>query len=506
MNSESIVAKDGSKFPGASYTRAVLRPSYDAAKTQLLPSMIQIHRAHLLMLRAVGILNEADAAVIAGSIDGLDLEAIVASEYTGEYEDLFFSVESQMEEIGGEVVGSLHTARSRNDMGMCLYRMVMRHKLLHVLGAATELYTTLVRLGGEHAQTLTLEHTHTQPAQPSILGHRFLAIADVLGRDIERVQAAYRSLDFSPMGGAALTGTGFPIDRDLMAELLGFQGLVENSYDAVASTDYIAHSATALQLMAIDTGRTCVDFLTWCTAEFGLYKVAAPYVQISSIMPQKRNPVSIEHSRSLLSAASASAATVLTMMHNTPFGDIVDTEDDLQPYIWRSVEVLSNVLHLLSNVLGTLEVNTGVMRERAMSSFANATELADTLVRDAGCTFKEAHTVVSRVVRSADDRGVSDVRELRASEIMAVAKDVCGRDVDISEDAVHRALDADNFVHVRTSRGGVAPVEVARMAEERVQRAIDFKAWRQKQVDHLEAVDARLQTECAQLHHVSAKH
>jgi len=499
MKREVIIARDGSTFPGASFTDAVLRPAYDEAKSVLLPSMIQIHRGHLVMLHSQGLLSDADAATIAGSIDGLDLDAIAASEYTGEYEDLFFTVESQMLALGGDAVGNLHIARSRNDMGMCIYRMVMRHQLLRVFAAAGELYETLVRLGTEHSSTLTLEHTHTQPAQPSILGHRLLAIADVLGRDIERVQAAFLSLDFSPMGGAALTGTAFNIDREFMAELLGFRGIVENSYDAVASTDYIAHSATALQLMAIDTGRSCVDFLSWCTAEFGLYKVAAPYVQISSIMPQKRNPVSIEHSRSLLSAASASAATVLTMMHNTPFGDIVDTEDDLQPYIWRSVDVLTNVLHLLSGVFGTIEVNVEVMRERAMSSFATTTELADTLFREAGCTFKEAHTIVSRVVRSADANGIRDVRELRAVDVTQTAHDVCGRQVDISEDSVRRALNADNFVQIRTSRGGVAPSEVARMAADRGQKAEVFAAWHRARTEHLTGTAERLERECEAL-------
>ena len=501
MKPEEIIARDGSVFPGASFTDAVLRPAYDEAKSVLLPSMIQIHRAHLVMLHSQGLLSDADAATIVGSIDGLDLDAIAASQYTGEYEDLFFTVESQMLALGGDAVGNLHIARSRNDMGMCIYRMVMRGQLLQVLAAAGELYETLVRLGSEHSATLNLEHTHTQPAQPSVLGHRLLAIADVLGRDIERVQSAYVTLDYSPMGGAALTGTSFNIDRDLMAELLGFRGIVENSYDAVASTDYIAHSATALQLMALDTGRTCVDFLSWCTAEFGLYKVAAPYVQISSIMPQKRNPVSIEHSRSLLSAASASAATVLTMMHNTPFGDIVDTEDDLQPYIWRSVEVLTSVLHLLSGVFGTMEVNTDVMRERAMSSFATTTELADTLFREAGCTFKEAHTIVSKVVANADANGIRDVRELRTAEIAETAHAVCGRRVDISEDSVRRALDADNFVQIRTSRGGVAPSEVARMAADRLKKAEVFADWHTARTQHLTDMAERLLRECETLRH-----
>ncbi len=492
MNRDEIVQRDGASFPGESYTTAVLRPAYNEAKRMLLPSMIQIHRAHLVMLHDAGILGDAEAATIASAIDGLDLGALAASEYTGEFEDLFFTVEHELMRIGGEVTGSLHTARSRNDMGMTLYRMVMRRQLLKVLDAAGELYATLIRLGAEHADTLTLEHTHTQPAQPSVLGHRFLAIADVLGRDIRRVEQAYESLDFSPMGGAALTGTGFAIDRENMARLLGFGGLVENSYDAVAATDYIAHSAIALQLLAIDTGRSCVDFLTWCTAEFGLYRVAAPYVQISSIMPQKRNPVSIEHSRSLLSAASASAATVLTMMHNTPFGDIVDTEDDLQPYAWRAVDTLTDVLHLLTGVLGTIQVNTDVMRERALASFANATELADTLVRDGGLTFTQAHTVVSRIVREADAAGMTDVRSVSTDRVREVAQEVTGREVPLTTDDVARALDADNFVAVRTSTGGAAPSEVARMAAARQETEQELRRWRDAKRDHLDAVADRL--------------
>ncbi|UNK70997.1 argininosuccinate lyase [Microbacterium sp. H1-D42] len=492
MNRDEIVQRDGATFPGESYTTAVLRPAYDEAKRMLLPSMIQIHRAHLIMLHGAGILNDADAATIARAIDGLDLDALAASEYTGQFEDLFFTVENEMMRIGGDVTGSLHTARSRNDMGMTLYRMVMRRQLIRVLDAAGELYETLVRLGGEHADTLSLEHTHTQPAQPSTLGHRFLAIADVLGRDIRRVQQAYESLDYSPMGGAALTGTGFAIDREHMAQLLGFRGVVENSYDAVAATDYIAHSAIALQLMAIDTGRSCVDFLNWCTAEFGLYRVAAPYVQISSIMPQKRNPVSIEHSRSLLSAASASAATVLTMMHNTPFGDIVDTEDDLQPYAWRAVDTLTDVLHLLTGVLGTIQVNTDVMRERALSSFANATELADTLVRDGGLTFTQAHAVVSRIVREADSAGVVDVRTIDPVRVHEVTKEVAGRDVSLTPEDFARALNADNFVAVRTSIGGAAPAEVARMAQARAVTVDEFRLWREGMRAHLDSVADQL--------------
>jgi argininosuccinate lyase len=467
MRAEQIVMRDGEQFPGTSYVDVVLRPAYDAAKSVLLPHMMEIHRAHLVMLRETGIITATDAAMIARGLDDLDLDAIATSSYTGEYEDLFFVVEARLLELVGPAAGNLHIARSRNDMGMTLDRMAMRPKLLDVLRAANELHETLVLRAQEFASALVLEHTHTQQAQPSVAGHRWLAIADVLARDISRVQGAYTNLNHCPLGAAALGGTGFPIDRNRTAALLGFPALIENSYDAVAGTDYLAHAAIAMQLMAVNLGRTCVDFLTWLTAEFGHYRVAAPYVQISSIMPQKRNPVSVEHSRALLSTVGAMCQTVLTMMHNTSFGDINDTEDDMQPHIWRATDTLAGVLRLLTGVLGTLSANTGLMRERALASFASTTELADTLTRETSLTFKEAHSTVSELVRRAQRSAVTDVRSLDPRWVSEIASAVTGRPIEVPAELVRRALDAQHFVDVRTSIGGVAPAEVLRMAEDR---------------------------------------
>ena len=493
MNKQEIIASDGQEFPAASFTQAVLRPAYDEAKRAWLAPMVDIHRAHLIMLHERGLLGDETVRKMAGAIQRLDLDALATSEYDGSHEDLFFTVEDALLQLGGEEMGSLHMARSRNDMGMALNRMVMRPRLLGVLGAALELHETLTGLAAEHSATLTLEHTHTQPAQPSILGHRFVAIADVLERDMGRLRGAYHALNLSPLGAAALGGTGFPIDRDLVAKLLAFDGIVENTYDAVAGTDYLAQAAQAIELLAVDTGRSCVDFLVWATAEFGLYRATAPYVQVSSIMPQKRNPVSIEHSRALLSSAAVSARGVMSMMHNTPFGDIVDTEDDMQPHMRRATEITTAALRLLARVLGTIEINTALMRQRAIGSFANATELADSLVRDGGYTFREAHMIVAAVVRRAVSAGLTDVRQLTAADVAVAGRDL-GREVDLDDEWVASALDADHFVGVRRSVGGVAPEEVRRMAGDRLGHGRRWRSWIQS--ERLRLADAHESLAC----------
>jgi argininosuccinate lyase len=201
----------------------------------------------------------------------------------------------------------------------------------------------------------------------------------------------------------------------------------------------------------------------------------------------------------MMSAASASAATVLTMMHNTPFGDIVDTEDDLQPYIWRSVEVLTNVLHLLSGVLGTIEVNADVKRERALSSFATTTELADTLVREAGCTLKEVHTIVSRVVQSADADGIRDVRDVRAADVTETAHDVCGRRWTSLKKAFDLLWTPTTSLRSARPEGGVVPSEVARMAADRLQNVTVFADWHRGRTEHLDFMAERLLRECEAL-------
>lgn len=492
---EAILAQDGRRFPGKSYADAVLVPIFEQAKRYLLQPMLAIHRAHLVMLVEQGLL-EADAGRrILAALDGIDPAEVAARSYDGRFEDLFFYIEQLLIERAGEVAGNLHIARSRNDMGVAMYRMVLRRQILQVAEAMLALYRTLAELAAEHVDTLTLAYTHTQPAQPTTLAHYLVAAADVLGRDLARLQRAYDLVNRSPLGAAALTTSGFPVDRRRVAELLGFDGLVENSYDAIASVDYLTETAAALQLAFVHTGRFVQDLLVWCTHEFGALKLADAYVQCSSIMPQKRNPVGLEHARALLSSGAASAAAVIAMLHNTPFGDIVDSEDDLQPHLWQAAEVGARVFRLLANITGTVEVNRPLLEQRARASFATVTELADALVREKGLDFRSAHGVVSRAVRRAEEHG-RQAAGITAADVAAAAREVLGRELAVDDDLVRRALDPAVFVAVRRVTGGPAPDEVRRMLAEREATADRLAGWLEARERSLAAARQRLEEAC----------
>ncbi|MFF2091459.1 argininosuccinate lyase [Paenibacillus sp. NPDC058174] len=484
--------KEGNTFPGAAYAKAVLQPAYDNAKQHLLEPMLAIHKAHLIMLREQGLLQREDAELMAKALLQLDTGKLSTGTYSGKFEDLFFEVEHLLLELSEQASGNLHMARSRNDMGIAIYRIVLREKLAAAITQAQALHEELHSFAVRHAETIMIAHTHTQQAQPTTVGHYIAAVTDSLSRDIRRLKAAYEGCNLSSLGAAALTTSAFPISRERVAELLSFDGLIENSYDAVSGADYVGEIVSAVQLAAINLGRFAQELLLWCMQEFAIARVAAPYVQISSIMPQKRNPVSIEHVRSLLSSAAGDAQTVLSMIHNTPFGDIVDTEDDLQPYAWRSLGTLESVYRLLSKVIATLEINEGVLRERAANSYATVTELADTLVREEGLSFRAAHSIVSKLVTLAAERGVSVADLNLASLNEAAAAAGHNQPVKLSAESLRKALDPEHFVRIRTLRGGPAPSELRRALDSQSLRQAELKRW-------LEANDQKRQKALKQL-------
>lgn len=463
---EAVLAMEGTQFPGKSYAETVLIPAYDNAKTTLIEPMLAIHKAHLIMLVEQSIIPKDDALKILSAIHHIDIENYQRSSYTGKYEDLFFAIEDQILREAGDLAGNLHIGRSRNDMGVAMYRIVLRDLLVSVLNAVSELQATLLTMSELHAETIMLGYTHTQPAQPTTLGHYFLAVYDTLSRDYQRLHSALHTCNHSPLGAAAITTSGFPINRERVSELLGFEGLVENSYDAIGGADYIAEIASALQVALLGLGRYTQDLLLWSTKEFGAIVVAEPYVQVSSIMPQKRNPVSCEHIRALASRGVGECQAILQMLHNTPFGDIVDTEDDLQPHLWSALRLASKLFHLFGCVVATMSVDKERLRERAVESYAVITELADTLVRSSNMGFRTAHSISGHVARLATIEGLK-ANEVGAEIVAQAAQDVIGRPLCITDEVVKQALDAVHFVHIRALPGGPAPREVLRMMEYR---------------------------------------
>ncbi|HUR21535.1 MAG TPA: argininosuccinate lyase [Vicinamibacterales bacterium] len=436
------------------YVRLVLNENFEDAKTLFLDGLMSIHYAHLVMLHDTGIVTTADARAIRRALDGINLDAVRKIAYDGRYEDLFFYLEQQVVEACGDAVaGRLHTARSRNDIDMTLYRMKIREFVLDLLQATIQLRRSLVNVADQHRHTVFPAHTHTQPAQPSTLAHYLLGAIEQLERDTVRLKAAYATINVNPLGACAITGTGFPIDRDRTSALLGFDGSTGNTYGSIATVDYLLEAAAAAGVTLVGVGRLVQDLLLWCTTEVGYLRLADGFVQASSVMPQKRNPVALEHARSLASKAFAQAGAIPVAVHNTPFGDIVDTEDDLQPLVATMFRDAARAVSLVAFALEGADFNVARMRSRATENWISVTELADTLARDHNLPFKAGHTIAARLIRDAKANPETPWAKLVAQ----ISKEVTGTAIEYTDDELRTLLSPDNFVAVRRTHGGPAP-------------------------------------------------
>ena len=284
------------------YVTSVLNDNFEDAKELLLSPLMAINYAHLVMLAEQGIISATDARALRTALDGISLDSVREVLYDGTYEDLFFYIERLIKQsCDDEIAGRLHTARSRNDIDMTMYRMRQREFIAAVAAVTMDLREALLALAERHKETVYGAHTHTQPAQPTTVAHYLLAVIEQLERDNIRLNAAYESTNRNPLGSCAITGTGFAIDRNRTSELLGFRAPTGNTYGSIATVDYLLEGVSATSILVVGLGRVIQDLLLWCTMEFGYLRLSDGFVQGSSIMPQKRNPVALEHARAIAS-------------------------------------------------------------------------------------------------------------------------------------------------------------------------------------------------------------
>ena len=453
------------------YVSQVLNDNFEDAKTLFLGPLMAIHYAHLVMLADRGIITPGDAQTLRGALDRISLSDIRRTPYDGSCEDLFFFVERLLvDACGAETAGRLHTARSRNDVDMTMYRMRLREHLLMLCAAAFELRGTLCDIAERHRETIFAAHTHTQPAQPTTVAHYLLAVIEQLERDTRRLRAAYDTTNRSPLGACAITGSGFPIDRELTATLLGFDGATGNTYGSIATVDYLLESVAAAQVLLVGLGRVVQDLLLWCTVEFGYLRLADGFVQASSIMPQKRNPVALEHARAIASKAAGQAAAIVAVVHNTPFGDIVDTEDDLQPLVASAFRDAVRVVTLVAAALRGAELNVARLEARAAEGGTTLTELADHLARTHRVPFTTAHAIAARLQQAKRERPDAPLGAMLSS----VSGDLLGVPLQYSDAQIAEIMSPRHFVEVRTTTGGPAPAETARgLQASRAQLTVD---------------------------------
>jgi argininosuccinate lyase len=445
-------------FPHPDYARYVLEPAFHDSQRHLFAHMIAANEAHTLMLAATGILPDDHASALLAALRRVADAGPEAFAYVPEVEDLFFAVERKLIEIAGpDAGGNLQIARSRNDLAAGMNRMLLRERLLAARQQVLDLRSVLLNLIAEHIETLMPGITHTQPAQPTTLAHYLLGVLGPLERDSDRLAHAWGRTNRSAFGVAAFTTTSFPIDRELTARLLGFDGLVENGYDAVGASDHLLESVHALVNSVGSLSRFVYDLLVWARQDVDILRIDDAFIQISSIMPQKRNPVVLEHIRVRIGWVYGDASTVETIVHNAAFGDTNDVEDPMFVPLNRAFDAAGMVYRLLAAVLASATFNVAGMAARAGEGNTTATALADALVREHGIPFRSAHTIVSRLV----SRTMADGSVITAALVNEVSGSVLDQPLEVSPAFVAEALDPWGFVNARTVPGGPAPKTVS---------------------------------------------
>lgn len=446
-------------FPAPVYSETVLAPLYEGVKQHHWKYLMKINFAHGVMLHEQKLLTLPEVREILKALQEIEKDIgsrIGSMAYTGQYEDFFFEVDTTLrQKVGMDIGGKLHMARSRNDIDHTLFRMALKDHMLEFLDTLLNLLKGLIETAERHAKTVIVAYTHGQPAQPSTWGHYLAAFIEILLRDTERLLLALQQIDLSCMGAAAITTTGFPISRERMAELLGFAAIQENSYGCIASCDGYMGVYAALQILFTDVGRFVQDLVMRTSFEVGHLHVPRAFVQISSIMPQKRNPVAVEHLRLLSSLAASRAGAFLQIMHNTPFADMNDSEGEVQGASYQTFEYGQRALRLLTELIKVIEVNEDKVRQHIDESGVAMTELADSLVRSEGISFRQGHEIASRLAEILIQEKIT-VSSLSFSVFKTVFLEVTGRSATVNEETFRSYLTPEHFIAVRTLPGGPA--------------------------------------------------
>jgi argininosuccinate lyase len=483
-----------STFPHPNYARHVLQPAYADALTYLFEPMLAAHEAHALMLGECGILGEENVQSILQAVLYIRSNGVDALHYMPGIEDLFFRVEKEIIDMAGpDYGGNLQLARSRNDLGQALFRMAFRTQILHVAERLRDLRRATLEMAQAHLETIMPGYTHTQPAQPTTFAHYLAGVLTFLELDQQRIFGAYNNVNISPLGAAAFTGTGFPVDRERLAELLGFDGAIQSTHHAIGAGDHLTDISFALQSLSIGLSRVTKDLLFLASQEANALRIDDSFIQISSIMPQKRNPVVLEHLRARLGRAIGYAQTVAFQCHNIPYGDTQDIEDEILPATLAALSTTQECLELYTAVFKTLELNREHLARRAGEGFTTATELADTLVREAGLPFRTAHSIVAKMVQNAVAESVPS-SGLALSMLQNAAEELFGEPLDFSEAQFAQALDPWHFIETRGGPGGAAPKATAELLDHLAgQLAVD-EIWLDEAWERLVDATAKRQT------------
>jgi argininosuccinate lyase len=452
---------------------------------RLADAVIDINKAHVLMLMEQKIIKPNDAAKLLQALTAkLNLKMDSSSE------DVHMAVEEAiLQQAGPEVGGNMHIAKSRNDQVTTAIRMELRKNLIDLMLSVMQMQESLTEMAEKHLETVILEYTHLQPAQPVTFAHYLLSRFDALERDLQRLQAAYTRVNLCPMGAGALATTSFPINRERVAELLGFDGLVENSIDAVGSRDFILEAIAALTILAVNLSQLAEDLIVWSSPDFGVVELPDDFTSTSSMMPQKKNPEVPEVIRARASHVLGDFVAAAAIMKGMPSTYNLDFQE-VTPKLWEAVESVQSSLKILAELVLNLKVQSDVS-EKGLKSFVAATELANMLVRKYSIPFRSAHKIVGSLVKLLIE-SKRTFKDATPELLQKVAQDNIGITLSIKAEDIAESVDPKKIVESYKVTGGPASTEVSRALVARKKSLAEAKSNINKLKQALEEAEKKL--------------
>ena len=406
--------------------------------------------AHVRMLQACSIITPSDSEEILTGLRQI-IEEIREHRFPWrvEHEDVHMNIEARLIELIGDAGKKVHTGRSRNDQVATDLRLFVRSAIDQTLQAVSALQSALVDVADREADTIMPGLTHLQSAQPVTAGHHLLAWVEMLERDWQRCRDCRRRVNISPLGSGALAGTSFPIDREMTAAELGFQDVSENSLDAVSDRDFVIEFCGAAALLGIHLSRMAEDLVLWSSENCRFVDLGDGFCTGSSIMPQKKNPDVAELVRGKSGRLLGNVTSLMVLMKGQPLSYNRDNQEDKEP-LFDTVDTVLACLQVMTGMLSNMRFDREVMRTAALRGYATATDLADYLVRK-GIPFRDAHAIVGKVIRSAQDQGV-DLDELSLDVLRGFSSHI--------QSDVYDVLSLEGSIAARDQVGGTAPQQV----------------------------------------------
>ena len=448
--------------------------------------------AHDIMLHEQGIIPLEALKLILTALEEIRDEWRRGEiEIGAEFEDIHEYIEARViEKVGIQAGGMIHTGRSRNDQVMVDVRLRVREEILEIGEKVLELIGALVGKAERHTETLMMLYTHGQHAQVGTFAHYLTAYADALLRDFQRLMDCYGRVNRNPLGSGPVGGTSINIDRRRTTELLGFDGLVENSIDATSGRDWAVEAAAVSAILMSSLSRVAADLIEWSTIEFGYVELADEYSSSSSIMPQKKNPSTLELIRGKTSEVYGTVTELLTMVKGVPSGYYQDLQGT-KPPLWRCFDTVKTCLEVMTGIVSTLKVKEKRMRERVEGSLTVAVDIAEKLVEDEGLSFREAYKLVAALVKETLEKSAR-LQDLKPAEVAEVSLRVLEKRVKVDEEFIRDATDPRSSLLRRRSLGSPQPKEVERMLRNRRRQLDVHKATLGKRKSVVTAAKRRL--------------